>query len=100
MLLTLLAFVSSTTLLVGAISAMREQGAGSQGIVAIALALILAVTNFFGVRRAGLGLANFAREKPDAVQTRYGKTFCLIILLWAACAEFIGFWTVRLVRSF
>jgi hypothetical protein len=100
MLVIMLAIISSTALLVGAISAMGEQHAGSQGIVAMSLALIFAVANFVIVQRAGLSLANITREKPEAVQARYGQIFCLVIILWAACTEFIGFWMVRLVRSF
>src|SRR5215510_7446352 len=100
MLLILLGIISSTALLVGAISAMGGRNVGSQGIVAISLALILAVANFVSIQRAGLSIANITRERPEAIQARYGKLFCLVILLWAVCAGFIGFWMVRLVRSF
>ncbi len=100
MLLFLLAIISSTTLLVGAISAVQEQHVTGHGFVAVALALILAAVNFFSVRRAGLSVANITRGKPEAVQARYGKTFSLAILIWAVCAGFLGFWMVRLVSSF
>jgi hypothetical protein len=100
MLLILLAIVSSTTLLVGAVSAVQEQHVTGHGFVAVALALVLAAVNFFSVRRAGLGMAAITREKPEAVQARYGKVFTLAILIWALCAGFVGFWTVRLVSSF
>jgi hypothetical protein len=99
MLLILLAILSSTTLLVGAISAVGEQHAGIHGSVALALALILAATNFFLVRRAGLSMANITTAKSEAVQAWYGKAFCFVILLWAVCGGFIGFWMVRLVIS-
>jgi hypothetical protein len=99
MLLILLAIISSTTLLVGAISAVQEQHVPGHGFVAVAIALILAAVNFFSVQRAGLGMAAIAREKPEAVQARYGKAFSLAILIWAVCAGFLGFWMVRLVSS-
>jgi hypothetical protein len=100
MLLILLAIISSTALLVGAISAVQEQHVTGHGFIAIALALILAAVNFFSVQRAGLGMADIAREKPEAVQARYGKVFSLAVLIWAVCAGFLGFWMVRLVSSF
>ena len=100
MLLILLAIISSTALLVGAISAGEDQHAGVQGFVAVLLALILAAVNFFSVRWVGLSMANITCEKPEAVQARYGKLFSLAILIWAICAGFLGFWLVRLVRSF
>jgi hypothetical protein len=100
MLLFLLAIVSSTSLLVGAISAVQEQQVRGHGFVAVALALILAAVNFFSVQRAGLGMAAIVREKPEAVQARYGKVFSLAILMWAVCAGFLGFWIVPLVSSF
>jgi hypothetical protein len=100
MLLIMLAVISSTALLFGAISAMGGQHAGTQGIVAMSLALIAAAVNFVIVQRAGLSMANITREKPMAMQARYGQVFCIIIFLWAACAGLIGFWMVRLVRSF
>jgi|HubBroStandDraft_6_1064221.scaffolds.fasta_scaffold1227743_1 hypothetical protein len=81
MLLILLAIISSTTLLVGAISAVQEQHVTGHGFIAIALALIFAAVNFFGVQRAGLGMAAITREKPEAVQARYGKAFSLAILI-------------------
>jgi hypothetical protein len=79
---------------------MGEQHAGSKGIVAISLALILAAANFVIVQRTGLSMANITRENPEAVQARYGQVFCLVIFLWAVCAGFIGFWMVRLALSF
>ena len=100
MLLILLAIISSTTLLVGAMSAVQEQHVTGHGFIAIALALILAAVNFFSVQRAGLGMAATTREKPEAVQARYGKVFSLAVLIWAVCAGFLGFWMVRLVSSF
>jgi hypothetical protein len=100
MLLILLAILSSATLLVGAISAMGGEHAGFQGIVAISLALVLSAANFFIVQRAGLRIAKITSAKPEAVQNWYGKAFCIVILLWAVCGGFIGFWMVRLVRSF
>jgi hypothetical protein len=100
MLLILLAIISSTALLVGAISAIEGRYTGSQGIAAIVLAFLLTATNFFTVRRAGLGLANSTKSKPEAVQALYGKIFSLIILLWSVCAGFIGFWAEQFVRSF
>jgi hypothetical protein len=100
MLLILLAVISSTTLLVGAISAVQEQHVTGRGVVAVALALILAAANFFSVQRAGLGVAAIAREKPEAVQAWYGKVFSLAILVWVICAGFLGSWIVRLVSSF
>jgi hypothetical protein len=97
----LLAIISSTTLLVGAISAVQEQYVTGHGfiVVAVALTLILAAVNFFGVQRAGLGMAAITREKPEAVQARYGKAFSVGILIWAVCAGFLGFWMVRLISS-
>jgi hypothetical protein len=100
MLLILLAIISSTTLLVGAISAAQEQHFTGHGFFAVALAIILAALNFFGVQRAGRGIAAVTREKPQAVQTKYGKAFSLAILMWAICTGFLGFWVVRLVSSF
>jgi hypothetical protein len=100
MLLILLAIISSTTLLVGAISAVQEQHVAGHGFIGVASALILAAVNFFSVRRAGLGIAAITREKPEAVQARCDKVFSLAILIWAVCAGFLGFWMVRLVSSF
>jgi hypothetical protein len=100
MLLVLLAIISSTALLVGAISAVQEQHVKGHGFIAVASVLILAAVNFFIVQRAGLSMAAFAREKPEAVQARYGKVFSLAILMWSVCAGFLGFWMVRLVSSF
>jgi site-specific recombinase XerD len=57
MLLILLAIISSTSLLVGAISAVQERHVRGHGFVAVALALILAAVNFLSVQRAGLGMA-------------------------------------------
>lgn len=99
MLLILLAVISSTTILVGAISAVQEQHVTGHGFVAVALALLLAAANFFSVQRAGLGMAAITKEKPEAVQARYGKAFSLAVLMWAICAGFLGFWMVRLVSS-
>jgi hypothetical protein len=99
MLLNLLAIISSTALLAGAISEIGEQHAGGQGFAAVFLALILSAVNFFSVRRAGLSLANMTRDKPEAVQARYGKVFSLGILVWAVCAGILGTWMVRLLRS-
>jgi hypothetical protein len=100
MLLILLAIISSTALLVGAISAIEGRYTGTQGIAAIVLALLMTATNFFSVRRAGLNMANSTKNRPEAVQARYGKIFSLMILLWSVCAGFIGFWVERFVRSF
>jgi uncharacterized cupredoxin-like copper-binding protein len=100
MLLTFLAVLSSTTLLVGAISAIGEQHTAIQGVAVIALALVLAAANFVVVQKAGLSLANHTSVKPEAVQSWYGKAFCLVILLWAIGAGFIGFWIAGLIRSF
>src|SRR4051794_13037317 len=99
MLLFLLAIISSTALLVGAVSAVQEQHVTGHGFVAVALALIFAAVNFFSVRRAGLSVAKISRGKPEAVQGRYGKAFSFVILMWAVCAGFLGFWIVRLVSS-
>ena len=100
-LLILLAIISSTALLFGAISAVQEQHvAGHSFVAVVVLALILAAVNFFSVQRAGLGMAAIAREKPEAVQAGYGKLFSFIILMWAVCAGFLGFWMVHLVSSF
>ena len=99
MLLILLAIISSTTLLVGAISAVQEQHMTGHGFIAVALALILAAVNFFSVQRAGLGMAAITRVKPESVKARYGKAFALAILIWAVCAGFLGFWMVRLLSS-
>jgi len=100
MLLVLLAIVSSTALLAGAISAVAEQNAGFQGFVGICLAFVLAATNFIIVQKAGLRLASITSAKPDAVQNWYGKAFCLVIMVWTVCAGFIGFSVAKLVRSF
>jgi hypothetical protein len=99
MLLVLLATISSTMLLVGAISAVRGQHVTWHSFIAIALALILAAVNFFSVQRAGLRMAAITREKPEAVQARYGKAFSFAILIWTFCAGFLGFWMVRLVST-
>ncbi|HUL16021.1 MAG TPA: hypothetical protein VLV88_08495 [Terriglobales bacterium] len=100
MLLILLATISSTMLLVGAISAVRGQHVTWHSFIAIALALILAAVNFFSVQRVGLSLAASPRKKSEAVEAMYGKVFTLAILIWAFCAGFLGFWMVRLVSSF
>jgi hypothetical protein len=100
MLLILPAIISSTTLLVGAISAVQEQHFTGHGFIAVILALILGALNFFSVRRAALGMAAITREKPEALQARYGEVFSFAILIWAICAGFVGFWMVRLVSSF
>jgi hypothetical protein len=99
MLLILLAIISSTALLVGAISAIEGRCTGSQGIAAIVLALLMTATNFLTVRKAGLSLANSTKNRPEAVQARYGKIFSLMILLWSVCAGFFGFWAEQFVRS-
>lgn len=100
MLLILLGIISSTALLVGAISAVQQQHVTGHSFIAVALALILTAVNFFSVQRAGQGIAAITREKPEAVQARYGKAFSLAILIWAVCAGFLGFWMVRVVSSF
>ncbi len=99
MLLFLLAIISSTSLLVGAISTVHEHHVTGHSIVAVALTLILAAVNFFSVHRAGLSVAKITRGKPEAVQGRYGKVFSLVILVWTVCAGFFGSWIVRLVGS-
>jgi hypothetical protein len=100
MLLNLLALISSTAFLFSALSAIEGRYAGSQGIAAIVLAFLMTATNFFSVRRAGLCLANSTKNRPEAVQERYGKIFTIMMLLWSGCAGFIGFWVERFVRSF
>jgi len=98
MLLFLLALISSATLLGAAVTAVQEQQMTGHSFIAAGVALILAAVNFFGVRRAGLGMAAITREKSEAVQAMYGKAFCLAILLWAVCTGFIGFWVVHFVN--
>jgi hypothetical protein len=99
MLLFLLALISSTILLASTISAVQAQHVTGHRFIAVALALILAVVNFFSVQRAGLRMAAITREKPEAVQARYGKAFSFAILIWTVCAGFLGFWMVRLLNS-
>jgi hypothetical protein len=99
MLLTLLAIISSITLLVGAMSEVQGQHFTGHGFVAVAIALILAAANFIGVQRAGIGMAAITRGKPETVQSTYGKVFSLAVLMWAICAGFLGFWMARLVTT-
>jgi hypothetical protein len=97
--LTLLAILSSITLLVGAISEVQEQHFTGHGLIALGVALLLAAANFIGVQRAGAGMATIARGRPEAAQARYGKVFSLAVLLWAICAGFVGFWVARFVTT-
>lgn len=99
MLLTLLAIISSITLLVGAMSEVQEKHFTGHGFIALAVALLLAVVNFISVQRAGVGMAAITTGKPEAVQSTYGKIFSLAALLWAICAGFLGFWVARLVTT-
>jgi hypothetical protein len=99
MLLTLLAIMSSIALLVGAMSEVQEQHFTGHGFIALAVSLLLAAANFFGVQRAGAGMVAITREKPETVQSTYGKIFSLTVLLWAICAGFLGFWVARFVTT-
>jgi hypothetical protein len=99
MLLNLLAIISSTALLAGAICEIGWQHVGGRGFAGVFFAAILSALNFFIVRRAGLSLANATRGKPEAVQARYGKGFSIFIFVWAVCAAFLGTWITRLFES-
>jgi hypothetical protein len=92
MLLTLLAVLSSTTLLVGSILAAKSEHAGPTCyVVAIFLGVTLAAANFWGVHKAGFHLARFTSSRSPTVQDWSGRAFCLVSLAWAACAEPVGF---------
>ncbi|HLZ14268.1 MAG TPA: hypothetical protein VKP58_16930 [Candidatus Acidoferrum sp.] len=72
MLLLLLAIISSTALLVGAVSAVQQQHVTWHGFIAIAVALILAAANFFSVQRVGLSLAGSTGVNVLAARTYLG----------------------------
>lgn len=99
MLLPLLAIISSTFLFFFVLSEARAQHVMGHSLVAMALALVLAALNFFGVRRVGLGMAVITKGKPEAVQARYGKAFYVGVLIWTVCAGFLGLWMVRLLNG-
>lgn len=93
MLLTLLALLSSTTLLVGAVLAARLQHSVlGVYVLAVAIGLLLAASNLWTVHKAGFLWARATQSKPEARQNLIGKAFCAVSLLWAVCAEPVGFW--------
>lgn len=93
MLLILLALMSSTTFLVGAVSSASSQHVGLVGyLLATVIGLALATFNFWMVRRAGFLLAGLPHSGSERLEDRLGQAFCLIVLLWTGCAGFVGFW--------
>ncbi len=101
MLLTLLAVLSSTTVLVGAVLAARLGHAQLGGyLLAIAIGLPLAAFNLWMVHKAGFVLACFTRSISDLSQNWFGKAFCSACLLWTVCAGFVGFWAASAVIRF
>ena len=97
MLLTLLAVLSSTVLLVSAVSTAGALHAGVQIYVpVILLALVLAAANFCVVRAAGLLLANAMSSKSAVAQSWFGRVFCFTVALWSVGMAFVGSWCARL----
>jgi hypothetical protein len=93
MLLILLAIMSSTALLVGAILAASLPHAGFVSyLLAIVVGIALAASNFWMIRRVGLRLAELPQSRSEQSGDRLGQIFCIVVLLWAACAGFVGFW--------
>ena len=93
MLLTMLALLSSTTILVGSVLAANFNNVGFGGYsLAIAIGLLLAASNLWIVHRSGFLLADLTRAKSDRRQDSFGKAFAAALLLWAVCAEFLGYW--------
>ena len=93
MLLILLAIMSSTTLLVGAILAASLPHAGFVSyVLAIVVGVALAAFNFWMIRIAGLRLADLPQSRSEHAGDKLGKIFCIVVLLWTGCAGFVGFW--------
>jgi hypothetical protein len=101
MLLTLLAVLSSTSMLVGAVLAAKLGHAQLGGyLLAIIIGLSLAACNLWLVRKVGFLLARLEPSRSESLENWFGKAFCLTLLLWAACAEFVGFWVASVVMRF
>jgi hypothetical protein len=101
MLLTLLAVLSSTTMLVGAVLAAKLGHAQLGGyLLAIIIGLPLAAFNLWMVHKVGFLLANVTRSRSEPEQNWFGKAFSLAFLLWAACAGFVGFWAASVMMRF
>lgn len=101
MLLTLLAVLSSTTMLVGAVLAARLEHTQLGGyLLAIIIGLPLAAFNLWTVHKSGFLLARLTRSSSESLQNWFGKAFCLAFLLWAACAGFVGFWAASAAMRF
>lgn len=98
MLLTLLAAVSSVTLLVSAVLAARHEHAALGGyLLAIVVGLLLAACNAWMIYKAGNLLANRTSSSSKPRQEWFGRAFFLVILLWLPLAAFIGGWVASAV---
>lgn len=93
MLLVLLAAMSSTAMLVGAVLAASLPRAGfATYLLALIVGLVFAACNFWIVRSAGLFLVKLPKRSLEHYGNRIGQVFCVSVLLWVGCGGFVGFW--------
>lgn len=101
MFFTLLAAMTSATVLAGALLAAHNDHASSGGYLAgIIVGILLATLNFWIVHSGALLLARRANSKSQSFQNLVGKTLFLGFFPWAALAEFASYKATLIVLPF
>ena len=79
-------------MLVGAILAAYLRHAKPFGMLsAVLLGIVLAGLNLWMVLKAGSFLAGRSHSNSESTQDFRGKVFCLVCLVWAGVAEYVGY---------